>query len=72
MLERTSPRLLVWTLVKDGRSATCHAQPHALGVEIFWDVDQETQRTEVATTALAAQALADDWRDAFNGNGWMP
>ena len=74
---RTDPTPLpasvrVWTLTKDGRTATCDAQAHVLGVELVSEVDGDVRRTEVARTAPAGQAVAETWRQAFIANGWQP
>ncbi|AMY10146.1 hypothetical protein LuPra_03374 [Luteitalea pratensis] len=53
-------RVRLWTLHKDGRTATCDAQAHMLGVEIVSEVDGDVRRTEVARTPQAGQALADE------------
>jgi hypothetical protein len=61
----------VWTLQKDGRSAACGAQAHVLSVELAAMVDADPRRSEVARTPAAAQKLADEWRMAFIGKGWI-
>ena len=60
----------VWTLTKDGRTATCDAQAHVLGLELVSEVDGEVMRTEVARTTHDGQAVADRWRHAFIAKGW--
>ena len=60
----------LWTLVKDGRTATCEVRPHPLGVELVATVDGEVVRTEVARTAPAERGLAAEWRGAFDDRGW--
>ena len=48
--DATPARVRLWTLHKDGRTATCDAQAHALGVELVSEVDGDVRRTEVART----------------------
>jgi hypothetical protein len=65
----TSPQRL-WTLTKDGRTATCTVHPHPLGVELVVAVEGEIVGTEVARRPDAERTLSDDWRRAFEDKGW--
>lgn len=67
------PRGMVrlWTLTKDGRTATCNAMAHPLGVEIVAAVDGDVRRTQVVREPRAADGVAVDWRAAFMAKGWQ-
>lgn len=66
---RASVRL--WTLHRNGRTATCEAHAHALGLEVVASVAGEIERTEVARTPDKTQHVADQWQQRFNVKGWQ-
>jgi hypothetical protein len=66
----TPARAHFWTLRKDARNATCHAHAVSLGIELVVTVNNDVRRTQVARTPQAGQALADEWRQAFEAKGW--
>lgn len=64
-------RVPLWTLTRNGRTATCEAAAHPLGLEVVATVAGDIVRTQVARTPEAAQVVAEQWRALFAGKGWQ-
>jgi hypothetical protein len=64
-----TPRRL-WTLTRQGRTATREAHPHPLGLEVVVTVDGDIQRTETFRIVPAAEATSTEWRALFTAKGW--
>jgi hypothetical protein len=67
---RVPARLTLWTLHRKGRTATCEAVAHALGLELVLSVADDVIRTEVSKVAQDGEELAAEWRRMFEAKGW--
>ncbi len=60
----------LWTLHKNGRTATCILRGHPIGCEAWVEVDGDFKRSAAFKQGAEAIATADGWRQAFQDNGW--
>ena len=62
---------LRWRLEKDRRIVRCLQAAHPLGVELRVVIGaSDLRRSEVCRTPAQADALAAEWRAAFEAKGW--
>ncbi len=62
---------LRWALHKGARHATCRIVPHALGVELIVEVDDDPMLTQLHRREVDADLHAATLEDDFTAKGWV-